>query len=161
MFTHRAEVGILGNIMCQRIVTGRCCHDQQQRVPGLLSNGPFPMDEWHEQGEYQKIRRALLSWCRLEQLFKNYRLPGHGHADLVGMCKVSIFLSAIINWFIHSVTLWSSMSKSESPHHHLSEFKKKSFSFFTISQTYLVEQQDQAVFKHWRTAKLWFSTSSQ
>lgn len=161
MFTHRAEVGILGNIMCQRIVTGRCCHDQQQRVPGLLSNGPFPMDEWHEQGEDQKIRRALLSWCRLEQLFKNYRLPGHGHTDLVGMCKVSIFLSAIINWFIHSVTLRSSMSQSESPHHHLSEFKKKSFSFFTMSQIYLVEQQDQAVFKHWRTAKLWFSTSSQ
>lgn len=159
MFTHRAEVGILGNIMCQSIVTGRCCHDQQQRVPGLLSNGSFPMDEWHEQGEYQKIRRALLSWCRLEQLFKNHRLPGHGHTDLVGMHKVYIFLAVIINWFIYSVTLWSSsMSKSESPHH-LSFRVQKWFS--TVSQTYLVEQQDQTVFKSWRTAKLWFSTSSQ
>lgn len=88
MFTHRTEVGVLSNIMCQSIVTGRCRHDQQKRVPGLLSNGSFPMNEWHKQGEDQKICRALFSWCRLEQLFKNHRLPGHGHTDLVGMCKV-------------------------------------------------------------------------
>lgn len=124
MFTHRAEVGILGNITCQSIVTGRCCHDQQQRVPGLLSNGSFPMDEWHEQGEYQKIRRALLSWCCLEQLFKNHRLPGHGHTDLVGMCKVYIFLAVIINQFIQS--LYGPASCLKMNHHTTLEFKNDS-----------------------------------
>lgn len=114
LFTHRAEVGILGNILCQSIVTGRCRHDQQKRIPSLLSNGSFPMNEWHKQGEDQKIRRALLSWCLLEQLFKDHRLPGHGHTDLVEMCKVYIFLGALADSF----SQWSNiMSKSESPHH--------------------------------------------
>ena len=63
-------------------MAGRGRHDQQQRVPGLLSDGSVPVDERHEEGEDQQVGGALLSRRRPEQHLQNHRLPCHGHTDL-------------------------------------------------------------------------------
>lgn len=65
--THRAEVGVLSDVVRHGLVTGRGGHDQQQRVPGLLPDGSVPVDERHQEGEDQQVGGALLGRCGSEQ----------------------------------------------------------------------------------------------
>lgn len=65
--THRAEVGVLGDVAGHGLVAGRRRHDQQQGVSGLLSDGSVPVDERHKQGEDEEVGGALLGWRCPEQ----------------------------------------------------------------------------------------------
>lgn len=81
-FTHRAEVGVLGDVAGHSLVTGGGGHDQQQSVPSLLTDGAVPMDEWHEEREDEEVGGAVLSRRCSEQQLQDHGLPGHGHANL-------------------------------------------------------------------------------
>lgn len=81
--THRAEIRVLSDVTCHRLLAGRGRHDQKQGVSGLLSDGAVPMNEWHEQGKDQQVCGALLSRRRPEQHLQNYGLLGHGNTNLL------------------------------------------------------------------------------
>lgn len=87
--THRAEVRVLGDVTRHRLVAGGGRHDQEQRVSGLLPDGAVSVNEWHKQGKDQQVRGTLLGRRRPEQHLQDHRLPGHGHAHLLGIRVVT------------------------------------------------------------------------
>lgn len=87
--THRAEVRVLSDVTCHRLMAGRGRHDQKQGVSSLLPDGAVSMNKWHKQGKDQQVCGALLSWRRPEQHLQNHGLLGHGHTNLSEMLVVT------------------------------------------------------------------------
>ena len=58
--THRAEIGVLGDVPGHHLVFGRQGHDEEEGFPGLLAHLALAVDEGDEQGEDEEIGGALV-----------------------------------------------------------------------------------------------------
>lgn len=77
-----AEVGVLCNVTCNSMVAGRGCHDEQQRVTGLLPQRAISMNKWHQQGEDQQVSGTLLHRSTPKYQLQNCSFLRHAHTYL-------------------------------------------------------------------------------
>ena len=58
--TYGTEVGVLHDVVSHHAVLGGQRHDEEQGIPGLLADGPLPVNEGDEKGEDEEVRSPLV-----------------------------------------------------------------------------------------------------